>query len=130
MCCPSGQIAHGGGRRLTKDSLHYQRLHRWIIEGATNRPGAEITSIEVEPREQIMTFDGIQQLRVTAIDSTGKRRCVTLEAQYDSNAGAIASVKFIAASTPAPEPGAPVSPRAISGTKGSASILQEIFLND
>ena len=48
--------------------------------------------IEVEPREQIMTFDGVQQLRVTAIDAAGKKRCVTLDAEYDSNAPTIAKV--------------------------------------
>jgi hypothetical protein len=91
----TGQVAHGGGRRMTTDSLHYRRLHRWIAEGAigpVSKGAAEITAIEVEPREQIMTFDGVQQLRVTAIDASGKKRCVTLDAQYDSNAPTIAKV--------------------------------------
>src|ERR1043166_4285259 len=44
----AGQVAHGGGRRITTESLHYQRLHRWIAEGAANHTGAEIKSIEVE----------------------------------------------------------------------------------
>ena len=91
----TGQIAHGGGRRLTKESLHYQRLHRWIAEGAVgpaNGTGPEVVSIEVEPREQMMTFNGIQQLRVTAIDAAGKKQCVTLDAQYESNAATIATV--------------------------------------
>lgn len=90
----TGQVAHGGGRRFTADSLHYQRLRRWISEGAPG-PGSGdvvIKSIEVEPREQIMTFDGIQQLRVTAIDAAGKKRCVTLDAQYESNAPTVAKV--------------------------------------
>ncbi|MBI3822725.1 MAG: DUF1549 domain-containing protein [Planctomycetes bacterium] len=90
----TGQVAHGGGRRFTTESLHYQRLRRWIAEGA---PGPttgelEIKSIEVEPREQIMTFESLQQLRVTAIDAAGKKRCVTLDAQYESNAPTVAKV--------------------------------------
>jgi hypothetical protein len=91
----TGQVAHGGGRRMTTESLHYRRLRRWIAEGATgpaSRAGPEIVSIEVEPKEQVLTFDGIQQLRVTAIDAAGKKRCVTLDAQYDSNASTIAKV--------------------------------------
>ncbi len=96
----SGRIAHGGGRRLDPDGLAYQRLRRWIVEGARFKTSevlktsevSAITAIEVEPSQQILGFGDTQQLRVTAIDRTGKRRCVTLEAQYDSNAGAIAKV--------------------------------------
>ena len=91
----TGRIAHVGGRRLTADSMHYKRLHRWISEGAvgpTSRAGPEIQAIEVEPREQILTFSAVQQLRVTAVDTAGKRHCVTLDAQYDSNAPTIAKV--------------------------------------
>jgi hypothetical protein len=91
----TGQVAHGGGRRMTTDSLHYHRLRRWIAEGAlgpASRAGPEIRSIEVEPKEQVLTFGAIQQLRVTAIDAAGIKRCATLDAQYDSNAPTIAKV--------------------------------------
>ncbi|MSQ95266.1 MAG: DUF1553 domain-containing protein [Gemmataceae bacterium] len=91
----TGKIAHGGGRRITSDSLHYQRVRRWIAEGAVGpagKIGPDIQSIEVEPKEQILTFDAVQQLRVTAIDAAGKKRCVTLDAQYDSNAPTVAKV--------------------------------------
>ena len=50
------------------------------------------TAIEVEPREQILGFDATQQLRVSAVDAAGKRRCVTLDAQFDSNAPTVAKV--------------------------------------
>ena len=86
-----GQIGHGGGRRLPADGLAYHRLHRWIAEGARfDTDALAIVGIEVEPRERILARHETQQLRVTAIDATGRRRCVTMEAQYDSNAGAIA----------------------------------------
>lgn len=88
----TGQIAHGGGRRLDPDGLPYRRLLRWIEEGASFSAGKPITHIEVEPREQILTFAGTQQLRVTAVEADGKRRCVTADAQYDSNAGTVAKV--------------------------------------
>lgn len=90
----SGRIAHGGGRRLAPDSLSYHRLRRWITEGArfAVRDAASVVDIDVEPREQILAAGGTQQLRVTAVDSTGKRRCVTAEAQFDSNAATIATV--------------------------------------
>jgi hypothetical protein len=104
----SGQVPHGGGRRLPTESLHYHRLRRWIADGArfsvgpARRAGPEATQvrpagpdlqkIEVEPQQQILALGGTQQLRVTAIDTAGRRRCVTLEAQYDSNAASIAKV--------------------------------------
>jgi hypothetical protein len=89
----TGQIAHGGGRRIATDSRHYRRLLRWITEGARLSSNAgDVTAIEVEPQQQILGFGGTQQLRVTAIDAAGHRRCVTVDAQYDSNAGAIARV--------------------------------------
>src|SRR5205823_327886 len=73
----------GGPARRAGPEVEHVRL------GEADLP---ITAIEVEPREQILTFGGTQQLRVTAIDAAGNRRCVTLDAQYDSNAAAIAKV--------------------------------------
>jgi hypothetical protein len=88
----SGQIAHGGGKRLDPAGLRYQRLRRWIAEGARfDAEAPPITAIEVEPREQVLRFGGTQQLRVTAIDADGKRRCITADAEYDSNAATIAT---------------------------------------
>ena len=85
---------HGGGMRMEVDSLRYQRLIRWIHEGgnfaASEAP--ELVRIEVEPREQVLLAGGVQQLRVWAIDADGARRCVTTEAEYDSNASTIAAV--------------------------------------
>jgi hypothetical protein len=91
----SGRIAHGGGRRLALDSLGYRRLRRWIVEGARFSTGAKaetVTALEVEPQEQILGFGGAQQLRVTAVDAAGTRRCVTALAQFDSNAPTVAKV--------------------------------------
>lgn len=89
----TAQMAHGGGRRLTPDSLAYNRLRRWIAEGTRFDAGSSaVVAIEVEPKQQIMTFDGVQQLRVTAIDEKGGRRCVTADAQYESNAETVARI--------------------------------------
>jgi hypothetical protein len=88
----SGQLAHGGGKRLPPDGLPYRRLRRWLAEGARYGTGATITTLEVEPRQQVLAFHGTQQLRVSAVDAAGKRHCVTLDAEYDSNAGSMAGV--------------------------------------
>lgn len=86
-------VPHGGGRKIEKDSLRYQRLRRWIAEGATlgssTAPGV---SVEVEPAQRELALGGTQQLRVTAVDAAGRRRCVTSEAEYESNATPIAAV--------------------------------------
>ena len=51
-----------------------------------------VQRIEVEPAEQLLSVKGTQQLRVTAIDQTGSRQCVSVEAEFESNAAAIADV--------------------------------------
>jgi hypothetical protein len=85
---------HGGGQRMDVDSLRYRRLQRWIAEGARyvvdNQP--QVVRIEVEPAEQILLAKENRQLRVWAVDEAGVRRCVTTEAEYESNAGVIAGV--------------------------------------
>src|SRR5439155_7250587 len=41
---------------------------------------------------RVISFGGTQQLRVPAVDAEGGRHCATTEAEYESNAGAIAGV--------------------------------------
>lgn len=90
----SSQVPHGGGRKIDTGGYRYDRMLRWIREGARIDDEAsetgQIVRIEVEPREQILLANGTQQLRVDAIDRSGVRRCVTVEAEYESNASAIA----------------------------------------
>lgn len=90
----TAQVPHGGGRKIEKDSLRYRRLRRWLAEGARFEATAvpPVVAIEVEPTERALLFRGTQQLRVTAIDAAGGRRCVTTEAEYESNAPALAAV--------------------------------------
>jgi hypothetical protein len=90
----TAQMPHGGGRKIELGSLKHQRLRRWIIEGTrfSSPDVGPTTAIEVEPDQQILLAGGTQQLRVTAIDSAGNRRCVTTEAEYLSNAETIAAV--------------------------------------
>tara|TARA_R110002072_G_scaffold299632_1_gene475518 strand:- start:106590 stop:108980 length:2391 start_codon:yes stop_codon:yes gene_type:complete len=92
----TSQKPHGGGRKIDTGSYRYDRVLRWIREGARldseESETGQIVSIEVEPGEQILLAGGTQQLRVTAVDRSGSRRCVTVEAEYESNAVAIADV--------------------------------------
>ncbi len=90
----TANVPHGGGQRLESDSLRYQRLRRWIAEGAPyhTEDAPDVSRIEVEPLETVLLAGETQQLRVWAIDAAGNRRCVTTEAEYASNAATIAAV--------------------------------------
>lgn len=85
---------HGGGQRMQVGDVRYRRLRRWVEEGAkyvtTDAP--QVVRIEVEPAEQILLARENRQLRVWAVDEAGVRRCVTTEAEYESNATVIAGV--------------------------------------
>jgi len=87
----SAEIPHGGGLKIPRDGPQYKRLVRWLATGAPysvpdERPAV---SIEVEPAELVMQTRERRQLRVTAIDAEGNRRCVTVETEFISNAGQI-----------------------------------------
>ncbi len=90
----TAELPHGGGLKLHKDSLWYRRLLRWIEAGARldDQASRSVVRIEVEPAQQTLAAQRTQQLRVTAIDSEGRRYCVTHEAEYESNAADVADV--------------------------------------
>jgi hypothetical protein len=92
----SARMPHGGGEKIKPHSPHDRRLLRWLAEGASDDADAEsdraTVAIEVEPERRTMAAGHAQQLRVTAVDAAGRRRCVTVEADYESNAPMIAGV--------------------------------------
>ena len=93
----SARVPHGGGRKIEPGSYYDRILLRWISEGAqydTPEEAAtnEIIQIEVQPEQQVLMANGTQQLRVTAVDVSGNRHCVTAYSDFESNAGPIAAV--------------------------------------
>ena len=71
---PTGQIAHGGGKRLEKGSPSYALLRRWIAEGAPNdrtRLSERCSGSRCVPRERLLDRGGSQQLIVVAHLSDG-----------------------------------------------------------
>lgn len=90
----AAEVPHGGGRKIEHDSPQYRRLVRWIAEGAARSVPDEqpVTAIEVDPPELVLGPGETRQLRVTAVDATGKKHCVTIESDYISNAGHVIAV--------------------------------------
>ncbi len=91
---PTGQIAHGGGKRLELDDEDYVTLLRWIEQGMPRRVENEptLTQVAVEPKDLLLKPNETAQLRVTAHYSDGSTRDVTARTSFQSNEAAIAAV--------------------------------------
>lgn len=89
----TARMPHGGGLKLETDGPQFAAMRRWIHEGApfTSPADHPVVKIEVEPAELVIAPKSTHQLRVTAIDSSGRRQCVTTSAEYVSNATHIAT---------------------------------------
>lgn len=89
----AAEVPHGGGRKIEPGSPQYRRLLRWVASGAPlSVPNEQpVVGIEVEPALVDMQAGESRQLRVTAIDAQGGKRCATIEADYVSNAEHIVS---------------------------------------
>lgn len=108
----TGQIAHGGGRRLKPDSFEYRLLRRWIAQGAPKDPVDALTvrRIEVVPRTRPLDRDTCQQIVAVAHLSDGSSTDVTRLTQFEVNQPDMASVS-----------GAGLV--RVSGTPGSVAVM-------
>ncbi|MCS7016068.1 MAG: DUF1553 domain-containing protein [Gemmatales bacterium] len=90
----TGQMPHGGGKRLEKDSEEYRLIRRWIVAGMpwgqANDP--TVVRVSVYPDKRSMPQRASQQLIAWAHYSDGRVEDVTGLAQYESNDGEVASV--------------------------------------
>ncbi len=91
---PAGQMPHGGGVRLARESESYQLFLNWIKAGAGRRqPNTPaLASVTVEPTSRSMTGGASQQLAVTAHYADGTTRDVTGLATFQSNEAGIIAV--------------------------------------
>lgn len=87
-------VAHGGGKRLDKNSAEYDLLVDWIRSGAPldRLVDAKLESISVFPEEFVCSPGQKQQILVTAHYSDGSVRDVTHLATYKSTESGIAVV--------------------------------------
>jgi hypothetical protein len=90
----SGDMPHGGGVRIRKDSDEYRVLRDWIANGMPfGEPTApRVVSISVTPREQVMSLKSTQALKVVARFDNGFEEEVTRHARFQSNNDGLASV--------------------------------------
>lgn len=91
MC---GDMPHGGGVRIRKDSDEYRVLRDWIANGMPfGEPTApRVVSIIVTPREQVLSLKSTQPLKVVAKFDNGFEEEVTRHAKFQSNNDGLASV--------------------------------------
>lgn len=92
---PLMEVAHGGGRRLSKSDDSYVLLRDWIAQGCTMDPPEAPTCVKVEisPRQRVLHHPAhTQQLLVLAHFSDGSIRDVTPLASFSSSDEAVATV--------------------------------------
>lgn len=90
----SGQVPHGGGKRMKRDCHEYQIFRRWIAAGTPpSAPDApHVVRLRVTPSARVLKRDQSQQLAVLAEYSDGSVRDVTRQAEYSSNLDVVARV--------------------------------------
>jgi hypothetical protein len=90
----SGQVPHGGGKRLPESDPAFAVLKRWIAAGCPRTPAdaPKLTKVTVSPDGKLMAFGAEQQLAVTAHYSDGSTEDVTHLAQFSSSESVYAAV--------------------------------------
>lgn len=103
----SGQIPHGGGRRLPADDPNYDLLRRWVAAGCPRTPAdaPKLERITVEPAERVLAFGAEQQLAVTAHYADGSAEDITHLATFQSNESVFAAVDAAGRVKAGPLPG-------------------------
>ncbi len=92
---PLMEVAHGGGKRLTRHDASYELLRLWIAQGMPADPPKQpqCVRLEVYPKQRRLVAPAQeQQLRVVAHFSDGSSRDVTHLADYTSSEEAVAEV--------------------------------------
>ncbi len=91
---PTMVIGHGGGKRMSTDSLEYKVLSEWIADGlvAPAESDVRITKIEITPKTSTLASNAEQQLRVLAHFTDGHAEDVTKWVKYSSADPGTASV--------------------------------------
>ncbi len=90
----TGAVAHGGGKKMEKDSDEYKLIRRWVAAGAPFGQPTDptVAKISIYPENRVMSRQNKQQFAVFAHYTDGRIEDITRRAQYDSNDQEIATV--------------------------------------
>jgi hypothetical protein len=90
----TGQMPHGGGKRMEVGSDEYKLVRRWIAAGTPKGLPEDpvVTRISIHPEHRILTRQNKQQFAVYAHYSDRSVEDITRRAQYESNDTEIAVV--------------------------------------
>jgi hypothetical protein len=90
----TGQVPHGGGRKMDPQSDEYKVVRRWVAAGMPfgSESDPTVTRITVFPVHRTLARQSKQQVAVYAHYSDGTVEDVTRRAQFDTNDAEIAAV--------------------------------------
>ncbi len=90
----TGQVSHGGGRRIALDSWQYSVLREWIAGGCRHEPGSgTVARLEVEPREfDFRRTGGETEVKVRAIFADGSTADVAMYCEFRTKDESVAEV--------------------------------------
>jgi hypothetical protein len=88
----TGQMAHGGGRKMDPASEEYKIVRRWIAAGSPLGSDSDptVTRVSIFPAQRVIGKQDRQQVAVYAHYSDGSVEDITRRAQYESNEPEIA----------------------------------------
>lgn len=91
---PAGDVPHGGGRRISKDSEVYTILRKWQAAGMPGPRDGELQGIKLaaQPSELVLSAGEAAQLSVQATFADGETRDVTSWALFDVRESQFAEV--------------------------------------
>ncbi len=92
----TGEMPHGGGARLERDSHEYRLIERWIAQGMPygHPDDPVVTGIQCLPAKRIMDREDHQQITVQATYSDGSTEDVTRMALFEANDSELADTSL------------------------------------
>src|SRR5262249_49347890 len=90
----TGQVAHGGGKRLAVGSAEYKTLRAWLADGARLDPAAPsvLTRLAVTPNQQTLQTGESVALKVEATFADGSTEDVTGLCTFEVRDATIAAI--------------------------------------
>lgn len=91
---PVGDVPHGGGRLIRRDSIEYRIIKEWIAAQAPKPPKDEkkLTGIEVFPKRARLNIGEKQQIMVIAHFDDGSQKDATPWSKYETTNDGVAVI--------------------------------------